>query len=99
MPACSTITIIPLSPTEQRVVAALLTGATNKIIARELGISPGTVKVHLKSILKKAGASSRTQAALKLFPQVAAIREAERAMEAEFSGPLVLATWRDRATP
>ena len=36
----------------------------NKVIARNLGISDGTVKLHVKAILRKLGASNRTQAIL-----------------------------------
>ena len=39
-------------------------GKSNKDIADKLGISEGTVKVHVGAILKVLGATNRTQAAL-----------------------------------
>jgi two-component system nitrate/nitrite response regulator NarL len=42
----------------------LLDGASNKQIAYELKISDGTVKVHVKAILKKIHVQNRTQAAI-----------------------------------
>ncbi len=53
-----------LSPREKDVLSALIHGASNKLIARELEISDATVKVHVKSILRKIGAHNRTEAAL-----------------------------------
>lgn len=48
---------------EREVLCPLVQGLANKAIARQLGISVGTVKVHVRSILDKLQASSRTQAA------------------------------------
>lgn len=53
-----------LSRRELDVVQRLAGGMSNKLIARELEISEATVKVHLKSILKKLGVTNRTQAAI-----------------------------------
>lgn len=52
-----------LTSREREVLCPLAQGLANKAIARELGISVGTVKVHVRSILDKLQASSRTQAA------------------------------------
>jgi hypothetical protein len=38
-------------------------GFSNKIIARKLALSTGTVKSHVKAVLQKLGARSRTEAA------------------------------------
>ena len=46
------------------VFALLRQGKSNKMIARELGMREATVKVHVRQIMRKLGASNRTQAAL-----------------------------------
>lgn len=52
----------PLLTLRQRQIVALLrTKASNKEIARQLGLSEGTVKVHLHSIYERVGVSGRTQ--------------------------------------
>lgn len=48
-----------LSSREQDVLSVLVTGASNKDIARELDITERTVKAHLSSIFQKTGASDR----------------------------------------
>jgi two-component system nitrate/nitrite response regulator NarL len=53
-----------LSPREYEVLGHLTEGQSNKVIARELGIADGTVKLHVKSILKKLGLHSRVEAAV-----------------------------------
>lgn len=53
-----------LTDREEQILQCLLKGYSNKHIARALDISEGTVKVHLKSLMKKISASNRTQAAL-----------------------------------
>jgi len=47
---------------EREVLCLVARGESNKVVARELGISVGTVKAHVKAILAKLGASTRTQA-------------------------------------
>jgi len=46
------------------VLRHLATGASNKKIARALGISPATVKKHIEDIFDKMGASNRLQAVM-----------------------------------
>ena len=53
----------PLSEREREVLEALAEGHSNKLIARELDISPHTVKRHVANILDKLGLASRGQAA------------------------------------
>lgn len=53
-----------LTEREQQVVALVAEGLTNKKIARELGISPATVKVHVERLIGKLGVADRTQAAV-----------------------------------
>ena len=53
-----------LSPREQEILQALVTGSSNKLIAIKLGITEATVKVHLKTLLRKLDVNNRTQAAI-----------------------------------
>ena len=53
-----------LSARELQVLEELTKGASNKNIARNLGISAGTVRVHVKSLLRKLELDNRTQAAV-----------------------------------
>jgi DNA-binding NarL/FixJ family response regulator len=53
-----------LTPRQQEVLAHLAKGESNKEIARNLGMLDGTVKVHVKAILKKLGVHNRTQAVI-----------------------------------
>jgi DNA-binding NarL/FixJ family response regulator len=52
-----------LTPRETEVLQLLAAGCANKVVASTLDIALGTVKVHVKSILAKLEAKSRTQAA------------------------------------
>jgi two-component system nitrate/nitrite response regulator NarL len=53
-----------LTERERQILRCLLNAYSNRDIARALNIAEGTVKVHLKNLMKKISASSRTQAAL-----------------------------------
>jgi len=53
-----------LTNREKEVACQVSIGHSNKVIARELGISDGTVKLHVKSILKKLSLSSRVEVAV-----------------------------------
>jgi len=53
-----------LSPRETVILQSLMSGEANKIIAKKLDITEATIKVHVKSILRKIGAANRTQAAM-----------------------------------
>jgi len=53
-----------LTPRETEILEHLAAGQSNKVIARELGIADGTVKLHVKAILRKLGVSSRVEAAV-----------------------------------
>jgi DNA-binding NarL/FixJ family response regulator len=52
----------PVSPRERDVLTALAAGATNPAIARDLGLSPNTVKQHASSIFRKLGVRNRAEA-------------------------------------
>jgi DNA-binding CsgD family transcriptional regulator len=51
-----------LSPREHQVVELLASGNTGEEVAERLGISPATVRVHVRNATGKLGANTRTQA-------------------------------------
>ncbi len=53
-----------LTPRETEIIEHLAEGQSNKVIARELGITDGTVKLHVKAILRKLNVRSRVEAAV-----------------------------------
>lgn len=55
-----------LTEREQTVAKAVATGASNKEIARQLGITERTIKAHVGAILEKLGVRDRLQLALRL---------------------------------
>lgn len=56
--------ISELTPREHEILEHLAIGQSNKVIARELGITDGTVKLHVKSVLRKLNVRSRVEAAV-----------------------------------
>ena len=54
-----------LSFRETQILRLIVSGMRNKQIAETLGLSIETIKTHIKSILSKFSASSRTQVAVK----------------------------------
>jgi DNA-binding NarL/FixJ family response regulator len=52
------------TPRELSVISRLRDGKSNKSIARELTITEGTVKLHVRRIMKKLGVENRTKVAL-----------------------------------
>ena len=63
-PSPSALDPIPLSKRESQILQCLVDGLPNKTIARNLDMAEATVKVHLKSILRKLNVQNRTQAAI-----------------------------------
>lgn len=53
-----------LTARELEVLVALCNGKTNKEIARDLGLREPTIKLHVKTLYRRLGASNRTQAAM-----------------------------------
>jgi DNA-binding NarL/FixJ family response regulator len=64
LPARSGTPVTQLSAREVEVLRLAAEGMANKQIARRLGISEGTVKVHLGSVFRTIGVADRTSAAL-----------------------------------
>jgi two-component system nitrate/nitrite response regulator NarL len=58
-----------LTPREREILCHLAAGQSNKAIARDLGISDGTVKLHVKAILRKLAVRSRVEAAVMAVEQ------------------------------
>ena len=50
---------------ELEVLREITSGASNAMVAQRLGITEGTVKVHVRNLLRKTGYSSRTELAIK----------------------------------
>ncbi len=55
---------VPLSEREVQILGCLVGGLPNKTIARNLNMAEATVKVHLKTLLRKINVQNRTQAAI-----------------------------------
>jgi two-component system, NarL family, nitrate/nitrite response regulator NarL len=53
-----------LTPREREILECIADGSSNKMIARALQITDGTVKLHVKAILRKLGMRSRVEAAV-----------------------------------
>ncbi|WP_409997519.1 response regulator [Curvibacter sp. APW13] len=53
-----------LSAREREILRGIARGASNKEIARDLGIAEATVKIHVQGVLRKLQVSSRVQAAV-----------------------------------
>ena len=51
-----------LTPRQMDVLKSLMRGQPNKLIARELGLTEGTVKIHIAAILRALQARNRTEA-------------------------------------
>lgn len=54
-----------LSEREAEILQRISTGASNKEVARDLGISPSTVRTHVESVFRKLQCSTRAAATLK----------------------------------
>jgi DNA-binding CsgD family transcriptional regulator len=58
--ACIT-NLLTISPAERRVLALLLEGSSNRLIAARLGLSPRTVESHIGAMFEKTGCRNRSQ--------------------------------------
>ena len=65
-PAVDADPIHSLSPREHEILSLIAKGASNKEVARNLGIAEATVKIHVQHILRKLNLGSRLQAAVYL---------------------------------
>jgi DNA-binding NarL/FixJ family response regulator len=55
---------VKLTPRQRQVLERIRWGQSNKMIAHGLGLTEGTVKVHIRQMMRKSGASNRTQLAV-----------------------------------
>ncbi|WP_095110780.1 two-component system response regulator NarL [Pseudomonas sp. Irchel 3E20] len=55
---------VELTERERQVLKSIASGYSNKVIGHKLGITEGTVKVHVKNLLHKLGLRSRVEAAV-----------------------------------
>jgi DNA-binding CsgD family transcriptional regulator len=62
--APASLAALNLTPRQKDVLALLLQGLPNKMIARRLGLSAETIKDHVAGVLRVLGVNSRTQAVL-----------------------------------
>ena len=74
-----------LTPRQEEILRQLMLGFSDKIIARKLALATGTVKSHVKAILRKLDARSRTEAAAIAQRRGILEEECERPI---FPGPL-----------
>ena len=65
-----------LTPREHEILCHLSEGQSNKVLARNLNISDGTVKLHVKAILRKLGVHSRVEAAVMAVEKGVCTRQA-----------------------
>ncbi len=63
-PRRSAAPLSDLTPREMEILRHVAEGQSNKMIARALNITDGTVKLHVKAILRKLGVHSRVEAAV-----------------------------------
>jgi len=59
----------PLSERETQILRSISTGGSNKDVARQLGISPSTVRTHVESVFRKLQCSTRAAATVKALTQ------------------------------
>ena len=63
-PKTNSVDLSSLTGREKQILKLIAGGLSNKMIARKLDIAEGTVKVHVKRVLKKLGLRSRVEAAV-----------------------------------
>ncbi|WP_269471753.1 response regulator transcription factor [Lautropia mirabilis] len=72
-----------LSERQRSVLRLMMLGLPNKSICRELGLAEGTVKVHVSSILRILGISSRAQVAMAAMRSGSSSKTSQRPDSAE----------------
>jgi DNA-binding NarL/FixJ family response regulator len=62
-----------LTPRQREIFDLIVVGTSNKEIARELGLSQGTVKIHIAKLFRKLGASSRRRSSCCREPRATSV--------------------------
>lgn len=62
--ACPVAPLDRLTARQREIFSLILSGCSNKEIARKIGVLEGTVKVHVRAMMQKLGAANRTQVAV-----------------------------------
>ncbi len=75
-----------LSERETQILDGIVCGYSNKMIARVRGITEATVKVHMKSILRKIHVANRTQAAVWAMENNYTVRLERQLLEIDTDG-------------
>ncbi|HET7849354.1 MAG TPA: LuxR C-terminal-related transcriptional regulator [Pseudolabrys sp.] len=75
-----------LSERETQILDGIVCGYSNKVIARTCGITEATVKVHMKSILRKIHVANRTQAAVWAMENNYTVRMEKHLLEVDTDG-------------
>jgi len=70
-----------LSQREEEILKSVVRGHSNKMIARTCGVTDATIKVHMKSILRKIRVENRTQAAIWALEQGYGVNSGRRSPE------------------
>jgi DNA-binding NarL/FixJ family response regulator len=73
-----------LTSRENEIVFALAEGLSNKDVGRRLGLSEGTVKVHLHNIYSKLRVKNRTALVVWAYAELASVRSRLDAANSEF---------------
>ena len=75
-----------LTPRQWEVMRLIAAGRTNFQIARQLGLSEGTVRTHLENIYDRLDVSNRTAAVMRAFPEARVQASAASASNTRISG-------------
>ena len=73
-----------LSEREAQILYGLVKGHANKVIARTCGTTEATVKVHMRTILRKVRRSNRTQLAIWALQNASTLRTGGKAAHTFF---------------
>ena len=79
--AAATLDTLALTPRQKEVLALLLRGQSNKLIARALNLSVETIKDHVAAVLRTLKVSSRTQAVVAV---------------SQMANPIAFSVWLER---